>query len=939
MILIFFLSSNSLFSQQLKSARGRVKSLDGLGLSNASILLHYSDRSDSLKTISQENGLFSFNNLTHSTFTIEITYVGFQKIIKSFDFSDKTDQVIIDDIVMYPSAGLMSNITLESQKIQIKEDTVSYKVDSTMYRKNDNVESLLKNLPGVQVDKDGTVTAQGKQVTKVKVNGKEFFNGDVSTATRELNADMVERIQIIDDYGDQAAFTGIKDGDPTKTMNIELKKEKNKGYFGTVSAGAGTEQRYLGSLSINKFNNNQQISLISNVNNTNASLFNFGSMGGSMGNMMNTMARSMGIGRGGAGVGSVIGNLGNNDGLNTISSVGVNYRDQWGSKIDVYGSYSFSSKKSDVSKESLQENISERSVNDYFQNSNTRALTDNHRVSLNLEYKIDSANYLKINPSLSYNKTLSNYNADFNSKMNEKILSKGIMFDTSSSNSPNLSGSLLYNHRFHRRGRFISFSVNMGNSTSLSDEIYDNITDNFSLFGGSNYYRQTQQLKQNNPNSSYSVKLSYTEPLSKKRSLELNYSFNHQNIATDRETFHVDTLTGKVTLLEASSNNYENIYNTHRIGINIKTNEKKYNYTIGVSAQPAIITTNFVTPLKPSVTRNLVNYYPVIRMAYNFSRSRSLNFNYNGSSSQPSISQLQEVPDSSNSQFISIGNPELRPEFSNTFSMRYNNFDFISGNVFFGNVSVSFTQDKIVNNIKTIKNVQETRYLNSDGYFTALGFYNVSRPIQNRKYVFNIGGSIAYNNNVSFLTDSANQIQKNIGKNWVIGQRFSTDFKIKKWLETTISVNYALNSSEYSLQNDLNSTTKTWTLSNTSRFFLPSDFIISYDIDKIINEGLATDISQNSCIINATLEKQFLTSKTLSLKLQAFDLLNQNINVARTVSSTGFTDTKTNRLGRYFMLSLVWRLNKFFGDVKAGGMMDTPPMHGGEMRMMRGGGF
>jgi hypothetical protein len=202
---------------------------------------------------------------------------------------------------------MLQGITLESNKVQIKEDTVSYVVDSTMYRKNDNVEEVLKKLPGVQVDKDGTVTAQGKQVTKVKVNGKEFFGGDVTTATRELNADMVDRIQIIDDYGDQSAFTGIKDGDPSKTLNIQLKKDKNKGYFGTVTAGAGKEQRYLGSVSVNKFNNNQQISLIGNINNTNASTFNFGSFGGgAVGSMIGGMVRSFGIGRGGGGNGHLV---------------------------------------------------------------------------------------------------------------------------------------------------------------------------------------------------------------------------------------------------------------------------------------------------------------------------------------------------------------------------------------------------------------------------------------------------------------------------------------------------------------------------------------------------------------------------------------------------------------------------------------------------------
>jgi hypothetical protein len=211
----------------------------------------------------------------------------------------------------------------------------------------------------------------------------------------------------------------------------------------------------------------------------------------------------------------------------------------------------------------------------------------------------------------------------------------------------------------------------------------------------------------------------------------------------------------------------------------------------------------------------------------------------------------------------------------------------------------------------------------------------VSKPIKNRKYVFNLGGNLSYNNNVSYVRDSLNTASRNIGKNWLFGQRFSTDIKLKKWLETTISINYSLNSNAYTLQSDLNSSTESWTLSNNARIFLPKDFIISYDVDKVINNGYASNTTSNPLIINTTLEKQFLKKKNLSIKLQGFDLLNQNIGISRSVTSTGFTDTRSNRLGRYFMVSFVCRLNKFFGDMQGGQQMGMPGggmKGGGEMR-------
>ena len=914
-------------AQNRISVRGVVKNADGSTMSNASVLLFYKGSRDTLKTVSNDKGVFSFKNVLQKKVGIIVSYIGYKSFINGYDYSKATGEQSLFDVVMNPGENLLEGVTLESNKVQIKEDTVSYVIDSTMYRKNDNVEEVLKKLPGVQVDKDGTVTAQGKQVTKVKVNGKEFFGGDVTTATRELNADMVDKIQIIDDYGDQSAFTGVKDGDPSKTLNIQLKKDKNHGYFGTVTAGGGTEQRYLGSVSVNKFNNNQQISILGNLNNTNASTFNFG--GGAVGSMISSMVRGMGIGKGGGGVGAAIGNIGNNDGISTIKSIGLNYRDEWSPKVSAYGSYSFSRRGTNTTKDITQQNIFEDSSNTNIQHIDDYTINDNHRFSFNVEYKIDSFNYLKFNPSVSYNESTTDNTSAF-SFMDDKGVKKndGTTGQSTSSSAPNLNGNLLFNHRFHKRGRSLSLNLSAGQSSTDGKNNYQNLSTIYFSNNTSIDKDLYQYISQDNKNHNYGIKASYIEPLSKKRSLEFNYSYNNQFTGNDKETFAVDPLTKQKTYVDSLSNIYDNVYITNRFGVNFRTNEKKYNYTIGLAVQPATIESNSKTG-KSSYTQNLVNYYPVIRFAYNFSRSRSFNVNYNGSTSQPSYSQLQPVTDYSNPQYITVGNPNLKPEFTNTLSMRYNNFDFISGNVFFGNISFSFTKDKIVNNtIDRGFGIQETRYLNSDGYYTAFGFYNFSRPIHNRKFVFNYGGNITYNNNVSFV-DS----KKNKGTNWLVGQRFATDIKIKKWLETTVGVNYSLNSSKYSLLRESNSNTTAWTLSNSSRFFFPHNWKFSYDIDKSFNSGYADNVNSNPLIINATLEKALFKKQNLSIKLQAFDLLNENTNVSRSVTGSAITDTRANRLGRYFMLSAVFRLNKFSGQAQQGGGM--MPGGSGNMQMMR----
>ncbi|MBS1732896.1 MAG: TonB-dependent receptor, partial [Bacteroidetes bacterium] len=443
-------------SAQTVSVKGVVKNQDGRILSNATVMLYYPGKTDTLKAVSDDKGVFSFNNVAARKVGLIVSYIGFRKFANTYDYSQASGEQQVFDIVMTPGDNTMQGITLESNRIQIKEDTVSYVVDSTMYRKNDNVEEVLKKLPGVQVDKDGTVTAQGKQVTKVKVNGKEFFGGDVTTATRELNADMVDKIQIIDDYGDQSAFTGVKDGDPSKTLNIQLKKDKNKGYFGNVTAGGGTEERYLGSVSFNHFNNNQQISVLGNLNNTNASTFNFGSFGnGFAANIAGGVMRSMGIGRGSNS--NAFGGFGANDGISTTKSIGLNYRNDFGTKVSVYGSYSFSNRGTNTLKDISQQNIGVNNTNTQYSDDYT--VNENHRFSFNVEYKIDSFNYLKFTPSVSYNNSTTDNTTTFSffgatgTKTNT-----GTTTQNNRSKSPRYNGDLLYNHRFKKRGRTLSVS-------------------------------------------------------------------------------------------------------------------------------------------------------------------------------------------------------------------------------------------------------------------------------------------------------------------------------------------------------------------------------------------------------------------------------------------------------------------------------------------------
>ncbi len=912
-LIVGLLFTSVSFAQESFSLKGVVKNIEGDNLEGATIQFFYVGESDTSNTVTNSKGIFEFKDLRSTKIGIKITFNGYDDFGKLYDYTGQTGEQYLTNIQLSPGSQTLENFVVSTSRITIKEDTVSYKIDSSMYRKNDNVEELLKKLPGLEVDnKTGAVTAQGKEVTKVRVNGKDFFGGDVTTATKNLDADMVDRIDVIDDYGDQAAFTGIRSGEASKTLNIELKKDKNKGVFGSASLGAGTDGRYTNSVTTNIFKNDRQISVIGNLNNTNTSSFNFGNVGG----LGSSIARS---------VGGAFGSFGGSSGIATTKSIGLNYRDKWGAKVSAYGSYSFTDKATTTLRSVQQQNIFNGKSTFNEQNSDNLSESENHRATMNVEVKFNPNTYLKVSPFINFQKTDGNFASDFAfTDQNQQLLNRGTTSEQSKSEAPNIGGSLLFNKRLDKKGRVISITGNAGNTNTNGDDFYLNNTTYFDPLGGMKDSILNQYVNQDNNSYNYSAGASYIEPLTKKKSLEFNYNYSNSFTAVNRKNFLIDKL-GERNFIDTASTIYDNDFQTHKLGANFRNTQKKYNYTVGFAVQPTIIESN-------TINRNIsnrqtgINLFPVANFTYNFKKSKSLSFNYNGSTSQPSYTQLQPVADYTNPQFVVVGNPNLKPEFTNRLSARYNNFNFISGTVFFGNLSVNTTSNKIVSNVFS-KGVgaQETRYLNTDGYYTVTAFYAYSKPFKNRKYVLNYGGSAIYNNNISFLAD-----EKNVGKNLIFTQRLSTTVTIKKWLETTGGVSYTLNDANYSLNKRLNSNTQAWALTQGSRFFLPKDLTLTYDLSKTLNNGFTGGVGANPFIINASAEKQISKKYNASIKLYAYDILKENVNISRTVTGNAITDSRTNNLTQYFMASLIFRFKKFTGN--------STGKEGAPERMIMGGG-
>ncbi len=916
-VFLFFslLLSFTLSAQQSRTVSGKLIDSTGLPVAKAGITLFYETPGDTVRTISSLEGNFRFDGVKSRPFFIRTSHLGYFTYEKKVE--DTSLSINHPSIILKQQIRTLEEIIIETPPIQVKEDTVEYKADSFKVKPNAMVEDLLKKLPGVSVDKDGNVTAQGKSVTRVKVNGKDFFLGDVKTATRELSADMIDKVQVVDDYGDQSALSGIRDGEPEKVINLQLKKDKNKGIFGRATAGYGTNDRYTSSINANYFNNNKQLSVFGNSNNVNNSLFNIGGntgaqQGFSLGGNGGGQAQS---GTNGAAA-MVMQAAGSNnsgsagDGISTTHSIGTNFRNDFtGShKGSVYGSYSFTRRMTDGQKNISRQNIFENSSFTNNQDYTFYNQSNNHRFNLNFEYTIDSFNYIKIIPQISYSESNNQSNAPFNN-INEKGITtvEGNNRDSSLSDRPNLSLNALYNHRFHKRGRNFSVNMNLSSSSNESDKYTENLTNNLSLPLPVEI-RRNQLANQDNVNRGLNLRFNYSEPLAKDRFLDLIYSYRKSYAKNDKKTY--DLGTGAPLFNPFLSNAYENDFDEQRIGANVRTVKKKYNYTLGVSVQPVNLNGYSITKDSAYTPQQRINVFPVARFGYNFTRTKSFNANYSGNANQPSFSQLQPVRDNSNVQFQSQGNPGLKPEQAHNLSMFYNNFNFQSGKVLFTGINARVMQNQIVNNVISLTSdgAQLTIPENVNGYYTVSGFYNWSKPYQNRKYVFSLNGLVNYTHNIG-LIDS----QRNIGKNVYAAQGVNMEYNHKEWWEIDFGARYFINKTEYSITEVQNNNSNGWTLTSNSRLDMPGALTLRYDLQYMINNGLNIQGNTNYLLMNASLEKTVFKKKNGFIRLSGYDLFKQNTNISRVVTGNSITDTRTKLLTRYFMLSFTYRLNRFQG--------------------------
>lgn len=904
---LLFFSFFSGFSQEVYQVNGRLVDTAGSPIARATVSVFVEGGSDTLKSVTNNVGFFLIKGIANRKFTLLATSIGYGTTRKVYTLPEGEDVLKVDNLVLYPEYSSLQEIVISTPPIIVKEDTVEYKADSFRLKPNAMVEDLLKKMPGIEVDKNGNITAQGKTVSRVRVNGKDFFQGDPKAATQQLSADMIDKVQVIDDYGDLANASGIKDGEPDKIINLQLKKDRNRGVFSRSTVGAGTDDRYQGSANVNIFNNNKQLSFFGGMNNNNTSTFNPDGGGRTS------------FGSGGRGFqvnigGNNQGGIGGDEGIETSQSMGLNFRNDFkDNKGSVYGNYSYSIRTTDLERSVASQNFFNGTKFLNNQVSTSENTSGRHRMSINLEWNIDSFNYFKFIPEFTSRATDNLSFSVFDYIRNDlDTTSRGLNNNVANTQTPSFNGNLLFNHKFRKRGRNLSVNINGGYDQTDGESRKLNVTN---LFFPLN---RTDSLNQfvltDNLSDNFSMRFNYSEPIMKDRYIDLIYQYRQSFTSNDRATFLVDA-TGASVFEPTLSNAFETDFLNQRMGANFRTVKKKYNYTLGVSAQPvnqkgySISKDSTYAPIKR------LNLLPSANFAYNFTRNKTLRFFYNGSARQPTFTQLQPVRDISNPQYQTEGNPTLKPEQAHVFSSTFNNLNFLTGQTFFIGANYNFVVNQIVNNTVRLGNAgsQLTTYENVNGNYSVSGFYNFSKPFNNRTYIMSFNGTAVYNNNNTFIDN-----QSNVARNLLFAQGAKFEFNWKEWLEIDLGARYGLNSVNYSLPGLQEVNYGSWTLTNNSRVDIPGGWVFRHDLEYIMNRGLASNVNQNIALLNASFEKTIFKKKNGIFRISGFDILKQNKSIARTLNGNNIIDTRVNRLTQYFMMTFIYRFNKFAGPQTTG---------------------
>lgn len=909
-------------------------------------LLSLPDSTYAAGIASSNRGWFTLPKVKAGKYILKISYIGFRTKYVPVQLSDKVTSKKMGTISLEPDAVMLSEavITAAAPEVTVKEDTLEY--NSTAYRTPEGamLEELVKKLPGAEIDDGGNVKINGKEVKKIMVDGKEFFGGDVKTGLKNLPVNMIEKLKTYDKKSDLARITGIDDGEEETVLDLKVKKGMNQGWFGNVSAAAGTEDRYASNIMLNRFVDNSQFSLIGSANNVNDQGFSGG--GGRP-------------------------RFRNNNGLTATKMLGANFATQT-EKLELGGSalYNYSDR------DAVSTNYSERFLQNgnSYSNSNSKSRNKNtsFKADFRMEWKPDTLTNIIFRPNFSYGKTDGfsgsesgtfnkdpfDYVTNPNDYLNLTTLDdpslddplKDIRVNASNSNSLSKSNdisanaTLQLNRRLNSKGRNITFRGTFGYGDNDSETYSQSLTHYYQLksklpgqLDQDSILHRDQYITMPTKNYSYTAQVTYSEPIARATFLQFSYQFQYKYSKSDKSTYDLydlgwnfgEPLPGGYTshIVDSLGKNAEYHYYNHDITTSLRFIREKYQLSVGMSFQPQRSSLSYKKgDYMTDTVRTVFNFSPQLDFRYRFSKVSQLRINYRGRSSQPSMENLLPITDNSNPLNVHMGNPGLKPAFTHTMRAFFNTYDADIQQGIMTHVNFSLTQ----NSISSVTRYNEsnggviTQPENINGNWNVFGMFGYNRALRDKRFTINTFSRAVYTNAVSYLYNSDNKNNdKNTSTTLVLGEDLRGTFR-NDWFEFTVNGSMEYNFERNKLRPENNQKPYTFGYGASTNIMLPWSMSISTNITNNARRGYRdASMNKNELIWNAQIAQSFLKGNAATISFEVYDILKQQTNISRSLTADMRSVSEYNGINSYCMLRFTYRLN-LFGNKEARGMR-----HGG----------
>lgn len=947
-ILLTFFTLCLATAVQAQSYNLKIKLVDkdnGEPVGYATVAVTPDGKTDVLKySQSDDAGLAEIKGIPAGKYKVSAMLMGYDNYEEVVDIRKDTD---LGTKTMAVQANFLKGATVTDvgNPIIVKKDTVTHNVTLIKSGDNDVLEDLLKKLPGVEVSSDGSITANGKTISKIQIDGKQFFLDDPSIASKNLPANIIERVSIVDKKSEQAEFTGIDDGEEETVLDLGVRKGMMNGWFGNVMGGGGYDMqgkgavndlRYQTAAMVANFTEKSQLAFIGNANNTNNRGFN-DMAAGAMGGM-----RGGGGFRGGMGGGGFGGN-----GISSSYMAGFNGGYTWNDQSEIVGNAMFNGNERYVEEKTSRQTFQKDGSTLYADDEGfTSTRTWGVRAGARADWKISPNTSLLFEPNFNLGwgsfEDRSTFSTDRGENGSISKVNDGNSASFGDSHSQRANGRILWRQRLGKPGRTISVNARYGINNSDMEGFNQSVTRTYDYIGDSYingdpvYWSDSTVIDQKYNTQSKSMnangRISYTEPLGKNFYLEANYSYNYSKNTSVKDTYDKDGNGNYSVKDDYYSSNISNQVHRQNAGINFRKQEEKYNITVGASLQPqTTINQTRRGGIDTTLTLKVLNWSPNARIDFNFSDYTMLRINYRGQSSQPSINQMMPVPDNSNPQRVSLGNMGLNPSFSHNMFVMFNNTDMKTYASFNANLNFSYRTNNIVNASWYDDNgVQYTVPMNNDkGTWSTRAFVMYNTPIGKSRFSVMSFTNANYSTGVSLVGDAgidgsdersylniANYTQ-NGNQTLSVGENLRLVYR-DDIVEASVGGGTRYSQSWYTISK--NNHPATWTSNVDGRFIakIPDVLNISTDARYTFYNGYNAGYNDPKLVWNAELSKQIFKNR-FTLAVKVYDILNQSRNTYRMTTDNYVQDTQNNTLGRYVMASLTFRFGTFGGQ-RGGGM-------------------